>query len=65
MPNLRKQCEEQVVELIVSAFHGAQKDSAFREQALVVSRADNMIGIHGAGLNIFHFMPFNSVVIHK
>ena len=26
-----------------------------------------MIGIHGAGLNMFHFMPFNSVVIeiHK
>jgi hypothetical protein len=22
-----------------------------------------MIGIHGAGLNMFHFMPFNSVVV--
>jgi len=59
---LRKQCEEQGVELIVSAFHGAQKDSAFQEQALVVSRTDIMIGIHGAGLNMFHLMPFNSAL---
>ena len=52
------------MELIVSAFHGAEIDSAFQEQALhVSSRADIMIGIHGAGLNMFHFMPFNSVVI--
>ena len=60
---LRQQCEEQGVEFIVAAFHGAQKESAFQEQALLVSRADIMIGIHGAGLNMFHFMPFNSVVI--
>ena len=53
------------MELIVSAFHGAQKYPAFQEQALIVSRADIMIGIHGAGLNMFHFMPFNYVVICK
>ena len=60
---LKKKCEEQDVEFIVSAFHGAEIDSAFQEQALHVSRADIMIGIHGAGLNMFHFLPFNSVVI--
>ena len=53
------------MELIVLAFHGAQKDPAFQEQALLVSCADNMIGIHGEGLNIFHSMPFNSVFIPK
>ena len=51
------------MELIVSAFHGTQIDSAFQEQAMVVSRADIIIGIHGAGLNMFHFVPFNSIVI--
>ena len=60
---LQKRCEEQGVEFIVSAFHGAELESAFQEQALHVSRADIMIGIHGAGLNMFHFLPFNSVVI--
>ena len=63
MSYLKKRCEEQGVEFIISAFHGAESESAFQEQALHVSRADIMIGIHGAGLNMFHFLPFNSIVL--
>ena len=60
---LRKQCSEIGVELIVADFYGEKKFTAFQEQALLTSKANIMIGMHGAGLNMFHFMPFNSVVV--
>lgn len=51
------------MELIVADFYGDKKDTPFQEQVAFVSRANIMIGMHGAGLNMFHFMPFNSVVV--
>jgi len=64
---LKKKCKDLGIELIVADFYGAKKEMPIQEQALFVSKANIMIGIHGAGLNMFHFMPFNSVVIeiHK
>ena len=49
--------------MIVADFYGEKKDTTFQEQVLFISRANIMIGMHGAGLNMFHFMPFNSVVV--
>lgn len=60
---LKKQCEDMGIELTVASFYGDKRDTAAQEQALFVSRADIMIGIHGAGLNMFHFMPFYSIVV--
>ena len=60
---LRAECNKIGVEFIVADFYGDKKDLPFQEQALFVSRANVMIGMHGAGLNLFHFMPFNSVVV--
>ena len=60
---LKEQCGKSGIELIVASFYGDKKDTAAREQAHFVSRANIMIGIHGAGLNMFHFMPFYSVVV--
>jgi hypothetical protein len=60
---LRDECAKIGVELIVADFYGEKKDTAFQEQVALVSKANIMIGIHGAGLNMFHFMPFNSVVV--
>ena len=51
------------VEFIVADFYGEKQDTPFQEQVLFVSNANIMIGMHGAGLNMFHFMPFNSVVV--
>ena len=64
---LRNKCSELGIELVVADFYGDKKDTPFQEQALFISKANIMIGIHGAGLNMFHFMPFKSVVveIHK
>ena len=64
---LTKKCLELGIELVVADFYGQKKETPIQEQALFISRANIMIGIHGAGLNMFHFMPFNSVVIeiHK
>lgn len=64
---LRKKCSELGIELMVADFYGDKKETPFQEQALFISKANIMIGMHGAGLNMFHFMPFNSVVIeiHK
>mmetsp|Transcript_30856 Transcript_30856/g.61507 ORF Transcript_30856/g.61507 Transcript_30856/m.61507 type:complete len:117 (-) Transcript_30856:156-506(-) len=44
-------------------FMAPKKDTSFQDQALFVSKANIMIGMHGAGLNMFHFLPFNSVVV--
>ncbi|KAL3929318.1 MAG: hypothetical protein SGBAC_012265 [Bacillariaceae sp.] len=60
---LRKKCEAQGIEFLVAEFYGKKKDTPFQEQVLFVSRANIMIGMHGAGLNMFHFLPFNSVVV--
>ena len=60
---LKEACAKLGIELIVADFYAEKKDTPFQEQALFVSRANIMIGIHGAGLNMFHFMPFNSVVV--
>ena len=66
--HLKEKCSQIGIELDVAQFYGSRgKYTPFEEQALFVSRADILIGIHGAGLNMFHFLPFNSVVIelHK
>ena len=60
---LKSECQKLGVELIVADFYGDKLHTSYQEQALLVSRADVMIGMHGAGLNMFHFMPFNSVVV--
>lgn len=60
---LKEECSKMGLELVVADFHGDKKDTSFEEQARFVARANIMIGMHGAGLNMFHFMPFNSVVI--
>ena len=60
---LRLMCERQGIDFIVADFYGENSKTAFQEQALFVSRANIMIGMHGAGLNMFMFMPFNSVVV--
>jgi len=60
---LRAKCSSVGVEFIVADFYGDKKDTPFQEQVLFVSKANIMIGMHGAGLNMFHFMPFNSVVV--
>ena len=64
---LTKKCLELGIELVVADFYGQKKETPIQEQALFISRANIMIGIHSAGLNMFHIMPFNSVVIeiHK
>lgn len=60
---LKEQREKKGIELIVADFHGEKKHTSFEEQAHIVSRTNIMIGIHGAGLNMFMFLPFNSVVV--
>jgi capsular polysaccharide biosynthesis protein len=60
---LRDKCNKLGIDFIVADFYGDKKDTPFQEQALFVSKASIMIGMHGAGLNMFHFMPFNSVVV--
>lgn len=60
---LRDECSKIGVDFIVADFYGDKANIPFQEQALLVSRANVMIGMHGAGLNMFHFMPFNSVVV--
>lgn len=60
---LREKCEALDIEFIVADFYGEKKETPFQEQVLFVSKANIMIGMHGAGLNMFHFMPFNSVVV--
>eukprot|EP00554_Chaetoceros_debilis_P003413 CAMPEP_0194086774 /NCGR_PEP_ID=MMETSP0149-20130528/22397_1 /TAXON_ID=122233 /ORGANISM="Chaetoceros debilis, Strain MM31A-1" /LENGTH=630 /DNA_ID=CAMNT_0038769949 /DNA_START=24 /DNA_END=1916 /DNA_ORIENTATION=+ len=60
---LKEQCSNLGIDLIVADFYGDKRDTAFQEQALLASRANIMIGVHGAGLNMFHFLPFNSVVV--
>lgn len=64
---LKEECEKIGIEFIVADFYGDKKDTSWQEQALFISKANVMIGMHGAGLNMFHFMPFNSVIveIHK
>jgi len=56
-------CKKEGIDFIVADFYGEKSKTAFQEQALFVSRANIMIGMHGAGLNMFMFMPFNSVVV--
>jgi capsular polysaccharide biosynthesis protein len=60
---LRDECAKIGAELIVADFYGEKKNAPFQEQVALVSRANIMIGMHGAGLNMFHYMPFNSVVV--
>ena len=60
---LRNECNKIGIDLIVADFYGDKLHTSYQEQALLVSKADIMIGMHGAGLNMFHFMPFNSVVV--
>lgn len=60
---LQNECHKMGVDFIVAAFYADNKTTPFQEQVLRVSRANIMIGMHGAGLNMFHFMPFNSVVV--
>ena len=60
---LKVECWKMGIEFIVADFYGEKKDMPFQEQALLVSRANIMIGVHGAGLNMFHFLPFNSVIL--
>jgi hypothetical protein len=60
---LKEKCNKMGIDFIVASFYGETSDTAALDQALFVSRANIMIGIHGAGLNMFHFMPFYSVVV--
>jgi len=60
---LKEECNKIDVDLIVADFYGEKIHTAFQEQALLASRANIMIGVHGAGLNMFHFLPFNSVIV--
>ena len=60
---LKDECAKMGVDLIFADFYGEKKDTPFQEQAQFVSSANIMIGMHGAGLNMFHFLPFNSIVI--
>jgi len=60
---LKEQCSKLGIEFMVADFYGDKRETAFQEQAILASRANIMIGVHGAGLNMFHFLPFNSVVV--
>jgi hypothetical protein len=60
---LKQKCNEMGIELIVADFYGDKYHESFEEPAHVVSRNNIMMGIHGAGLNMFMFLPFNSVVV--
>ena len=60
---LKQQCYAMGIELIVADFYGDKIHTSFEEQAHFVSRTNIMMGIHGAGLNMFMFLPSNSVVV--
>jgi len=61
---LKQKCQSLKLEFLVADFYGNKgMEVAYEEQAQFVSRSDIMIGVHGAGLNMFHFMPFHSIVI--
>lgn len=55
------------IEFMVADFYANKAKTPYQEQATFVSKAHIMIGMHGAGLNMFHFMPFGSniVEIHR
>ena len=50
-------------EFAVARFYGNQTGTSFEEQALFVSKSNILIGLHGAGLNLYPFLPFGSTVI--
>lgn len=61
---LQAKCLELGIEMDVASFYGEEgSHTSYQEQAHFVSRANIMIGVHGAGLNLAMFMPFNSVVV--
>jgi hypothetical protein len=60
---LKQKCNEMGIEFVVADFYGDKFHTSFEEQAHLVSRTNIMMGIHGAGLNMFMFLPFNSVVV--
>ena len=61
---LETNCREQGIEMYIANFYDEQgSQTSYREQAHFVSRANILIGVHGAGLNLAMFMPFNSVVV--
>jgi hypothetical protein len=60
---LKRKCNLMGIDLIVADFYGDKYHASFEEQAHLVSRTNIMMGVHGAGLNMFMFLPFNSVVV--
>jgi len=61
---LQEQCRTMEIEMEVANFYGDEgSQTSYQEQAHFVSRSNIMIGVHGAGLNLAMFMPFDSVVI--
>jgi hypothetical protein len=61
---LKSNCEQRGIEMQVANFHDSQtSETPYQEQAHYVSRSNILIGVHGAGLNLLMFMPFNSVVV--
>lgn len=60
---LRNKMMQMGCEFFVTKFYGDKMNTAYQEQAQLVSRTNVMIGVHSAGLNLFFFLPFNSVII--
>lgn len=61
---LQAKCLELSIKMDVANFYDREgSQTSYREQAHAASRANIMIGVHGAGLNLAMFMPFNSVVV--
>uniref|UniRef100_A0A0G4FB76 Glycosyltransferase 61 catalytic domain-containing protein n=1 Tax=Chromera velia CCMP2878 TaxID=1169474 RepID=A0A0G4FB76_9ALVE len=59
---LREECEKRGIPFEDLHFYGDGLKKSFREQALLASRGDILVGLHGAGLNLFLFLPPQSVV---
>lgn len=61
---LQDNCRNMNIEMDVANFYDKEgSQTSYQEQAHFVSRANILIGVHGAGLNLAFFMPFNSVVV--
>ncbi|GFH46246.1 hypothetical protein CTEN210_02720 [Chaetoceros tenuissimus] len=60
---LKSKCKEMEIEFMVADFYANKVWTTYQEQATFVSKANVMIGMHGAGLNMFHFMPFGSNIV--
>uniref|UniRef100_A0A0G4I2N5 Glycosyltransferase 61 catalytic domain-containing protein n=1 Tax=Chromera velia CCMP2878 TaxID=1169474 RepID=A0A0G4I2N5_9ALVE len=59
---LKEECEKRGIPFEDLHFYGEGLRKSFREQAVLASRGDILIGLHGAGLNVFLFLPPQSVV---